>query len=210
MLSICLTVRNRAHILHNSKLHPLLTRFIECFELATKQFPVPIELVISDWGSTDRPIGWVARRLAQTPIDLTIVCMPATAPFSRGAGLNATATWSRYPVLLFMDTDMIFTSKVLQHAVDTVQARKAYFPVCWTFDMPNHTKGHWRVNGHGITAVSRAVYLQANKWDEYKQWGNEDLHFFERVSRLVPVVRNHEVELRHQWHPQLNTQTRIT
>jgi hypothetical protein len=104
-----------------------------------------------------------------------------------------------------MDTDMLFTTKILQHAVDAVRAHEAYFPICWTFDMPDHTKGHWRINGHGITAVSRSVYLAVNKWDEYKQWGSEDLHFFERVSKLVPIKRDREVELRHQWHPQLNS-----
>lgn len=205
MLSICVTIKNRAAVSHNSKVHPLFTRFIECYILATKHLTVPTELIISDWGSTDKPIGWTVQRLANTSDSLTIVRMPGDAPFSRGEGLNVCARWARYPVLFFMDADMIFTYKVLQHALDAARVHKAYFPICWSFNDAAHTRGSWRVNGHGIVAVSDDIYHQANKWDEYKQWGSEDLHFFERTSKLVPIVRNKETELRHQWHPQLNS-----
>lgn len=205
MLSVCLTTRNRTSIYHNNKEHPLLPRCIDCLDYAAQKLAVPVELIISDWGSTDRPINWVIKRLAPTSIDLTIVHMPADAVFSRGEGLNVAAHWARYPVLFFLDTDMLFTASILEHAISAVKANKAYFPICWTFDMPSHAKGHWRINGHGITAVSRTMYLAANKWDEYKQWGGEDLHFFNRIGKLAPIDRNKEVELRHQWHPQLNT-----
>lgn len=194
MFSICVTVKNR---------HRLFARCVH--QLAACDLR-GCELVVADWGSTDCPdTRWLSHALENTGITLTTVRLPGDVTFSRGMGLNRAVRPAMHDSLFFIDTDMLIPQSVFEHAKAALSAGKAYFPICWSYTDAKHTKGRWRVNGRGVCAVSRQIYHAAGRWPEIMQWGSEDKLFYEAVAKLVPIVRNNEEGLYHQWHPQLNS-----
>ena len=189
MLSICVTVKNRFPLFRNS---------VESICASARQLNVPVELIVADWHSTDCSATWIKDECPG--LDTTVITMPDEA-FSRGRGLNAAAAAAKYTNLFFSDADMLLHPDIFWHAISAMEAGKAYFPICWAYATPERTGGRYRTGGKGIVALSKILYLTAGKWDEFTQWGSEDLRFFERVSQLAPIARPMEIQLKHQWHP---------
>jgi hypothetical protein len=187
MISFCVTSKDRSVL------------FYRCVQSLLASTDVPAELIVADWGSHDR-LGWLPRMIQGTCLDYTLLQLPSTEPFSRGRGLNSAARVARYSCLFFIDTDMIFCSAVVRQALDAVRAGSAYFPICWSYTQSDHSAGRWRDNGKGIVAVPRHVYRLVNEWDEYQQWGSEDVKFYQRVSACAPIIRARTNGLFHQWH----------
>ena len=197
MLSICVTSKNR-HALFARCLRQLLACNVR-----------GCELVVADWGSTDCDMAsWLRREVQHAPIDLTTVQLPADMRFSRGMGLNHAASVAQHDRLFFIDTDMLIPQTVLDNAVMALDSGFAYFPICWSYTNAQHTAGRWRVNGKGISAVTKKVYHDAGRWPEIHQWGSEDRMFFDAVAKLVPITRQNEKGLFHQWHEPSSTPRR--
>jgi hypothetical protein len=184
MISFCVTSKDRCSL------------FANCVQSLASSVDVPAELVVTDWASRSR-LSWLP---AVSNLPYTLVQLPAGEPFSRGRGLNTAARYARYPILFFIDTDMLFCSAVVRQAITIAQSGAAYFPICWSYTKPDHSAGRWRDNGKGIVALCRKKYELAQQWDEYQQWGSEDVNFYERVSRYARIDRIRTTGLYHQWH----------
>ena len=194
MFSFCVTSRNR---------HALFAR---CLRQLASCNVRGCELVVADWGSTDcNMTAWLHEELQRVPMDLTTIQLPGDMQFSRGAGLNRAAAAAQHDLLFFIDTDMLIPQSVLDNAEKALADGSAYFPICWSYGNPQHSTGRWRVNGKGIAAVTKDVYRKAGHWPEIYQWGSEDRMFFDAVAKLVPIVRQNEKGLYHQWHEPSST-----
>ena len=197
MFSICVTSKNR---------HALFARCIA--QIASCRLD-GCELVVADWGSTDcADARWLSRALEHAKMDVTTICLPGDVLFSRGVGLNRAANTAQHDDLFFIDTDMLIPQSVFDRAREVLRSGSAYFPICWSYSDPGHTKGRWRVNGKGIAAVTRDVWRKAGGWPEFHQWGSEDRMFYDAVQKLVPVVRENTKGLFHQWHTPSNSTKR--
>ena len=67
--------------------------------------------------------------------------------------------------------------------------------------MSTSSASWWRHEGLGTCFVTRDLFARAGRWPEYKSWGKEDDHFYDRVRALGAVVRDEVPGYFHQWHP---------
>jgi glycosyltransferase involved in cell wall biosynthesis len=197
MLSICITVKNRSRVLVDGK---DLRLFPNCIESVAKSvWPgLDCEIIVADWQSDDWPCHEWVERLA-SPVPVRIVQVEGT--FSRGHGLNVAATAASGDILLFLDADCLVFSEMLAVGLQHATAGKAFFPILFSFDNPEHTSGWWRDTGYGICMVSTSIFKQTEGWPEYTDWGNEDNDFLHAVGSVADIVRERVDGLFHQWHP---------
>jgi glycosyltransferase involved in cell wall biosynthesis len=198
MLSICTTVKNRSIVRCE---HGELKLFPNCVDsIIRARGAIPeLELIVADWESNDWPLEqWLYEKAG--PIPVRIVRMSGT--FSRGRGLNAAAAAAHGEFLFFLDADALVSEAVLQSGISAMQEGKAYFPILYSFNEPEHLSGYWRESGFGHCMIKKDVFGRTGGWPEYKSWGLEDDHFWAKVNELCPVVRETVEGFYHQWHPE--------
>jgi hypothetical protein len=198
MLSICTTVKNRSLVATDSGVLRLFPKCVESIVAAHTAID-DLELVVADWESDDWPLDqWLPD--AVTTLALQLVQMEGG--FSRGRGLNAAARAASGDMLFFTDADCLICPLVIEKSVRYMREGKAFFPVLYSFDGPDHCGGWWRHSGYGNATVTRDTYQHAGGWPEYDKWGKEDDDFYERVSGVASVVREEVPGFFHQWHPE--------
>lgn len=197
MLSICTTIKNRSRVTVDER---QLILFPNCVRslVASAGPDVPCELVVTDWRSDDWPL---AKWLEQTAAPLSVRLLTLDGPFSRGRGLNLAANAAGGSVLFFIDADVLLCPEVIRHGLKHVREGRAFFPVFFSFDDPQHSSGSWIDYAYGQCMVSRAHYEASGGWPEYDCWGKEDDDFHARLKSLVEVVRENVPGFCHQWHP---------
>jgi hypothetical protein len=157
------------------------------------------ELVIADWQSNDWPlVDWVQQAASPVPTRLVTV---EDHPFSRGKGCNVAATMAKGDALLFLDADCLLCASLIERGLECVRQGKAYFPIVFSFDGPEHGGGWWSDGGYGVCLLDNETYRLSGGWPEYNSWGNEDLDFFNRICSLVEAARERVPGFCHQWHP---------
>jgi hypothetical protein len=196
-LSICVTVKNRSRVIaegHELKLFP------NCIRSVVASIPANLdcELVVADWQSDDWPLDqWIGEAVGCLPLKL----LTLTGDFSRGQGRNAAAEAAGSDWLFFLDADCVISERVLQRGTEVLANEKAFFPVVYAYNDPEHESGHWCHGGYGNCMVSRNVFARVGHFPEYPFWGREDVHFFEKVAAIQDVIRGEMGEFDHQWHP---------
>lgn len=196
MLSVCVTCKERSRVETPQGKLLLFPNFAQSLTYATKLFPFPVELVVSDFGSTDYPLEeW----LPQTFHPANIV--KGEGKFNRGKGLNLAAKNAQYPNLCFLDTDMLVGPAFLALGMLHLKMKQAFFPICWSYSDPEHKEGWWRKTGKGINFVTREMYNRVGGWKEKQSWGREDDYFMDRIALSQRIARYNCPELFHQWHP---------
>jgi len=197
MISICITVKNRSRAKVGDHELLLLPNCVRSIVDSVVQ-DIPCELIITDWQSDDWPLSdW----LEQTCNGLHFQLVTVEGKFYRGEGRNLAAKRAKGDVLLFIDADSIICPAILQNGLKYINQGKAYFPILFSFNDPEHQNGWWRSEGYGNCMVSREMYDQSGGWPEYHRWGKEDVDFFTRISSSVDVVRERVHGFYHQWHP---------
>lgn len=197
MLSICITVKNRSRVRVGDRELPLFPRCVHSI-VESVSGTDDCELVVTDFESDDYPLNeWLAAAVAPVAMQLITV----EGPFSRGRGLNLAAEHARGNALLFIDADVLICPALLRSGRQHLRAGKAYFPVMFSFNKPDHSSGEWRHDGYGNCMVSRGIFQTAGQWPEFNSWGQEDEDFFAHVSALVEVARERVQGFYHQWHP---------
>ncbi len=200
-ISICITVKNRSKFpLGNNQ---YLYLFPRCVESITNAIQVKdnIEIVISDWHSTDWPLEeWIDAKLSSIPYKIIKV----EGRFHRGTGRNVAADNADGDYLWFIDADMIINRRIFQNGLACVRNNKAYFPSCFYFLNPGHTKGFW-CGGKGNCMLTREMYLKIGKWPcppQYNRPYHEDIRFFKSFERSGFEVVTEKVNgYLHQYHP---------
>ena len=197
MISICITIKNRSLV---KVAGGDLLLFPKCVQSIVEAVPadIPCELIVTDWGSSDWPLAQWLQQAAQ-PIPVQIISI--TGGFSRGQGLNIAAKAAKGDCLFFTDADCLLCAEVLRSGIKYLQENKAYFPVLYSFDGPEHKNGWWRHEGFGNCMVTKAMFELADGWPEYDVWGKEDDHFHSKIAAQVKVVREEVRGFCHQWHP---------
>lgn len=197
MLSVCITVKNRSRLfIADRELH----LFPNCVRSLVESVDESIrcELVVTDWNSDDWPlVEWLKE--TASPIPVCIITLEGT--FSRGRGLNVAARAARGDCLFFLDADALVCKQVIQDGIQHVRQGKAYFPILYSFNEPDHRTGRWRRAGFGHCILSKQTFNEVGGWPEYTSWGKEDDHFWTTVGEKIPVVREEVNGFYHQWHP---------
>jgi glycosyltransferase involved in cell wall biosynthesis len=166
MISICTTHKNRSKVQTDNGVLNLFPRSVESLSKLTEE----IELVVSDWKSTDWPIReWIFAR-AEGKFPVTIVDVEEEW-FSRGKGLNIAAENANKDILFFIDSDILLTDEVVRDAKQKCEEGVAFYPVCMR-EKPHRHK--WRHSGYGLCAMTREMWIKAGKWVEWSSWGGED------------------------------------
>ncbi len=197
MISICVTVKNRSRVQIDGRELRLFPNCVESIVQATEGRS-DCELVVADWGSDDWPLeDWLLERAKPVPVRLIEV----RGNFSRGQGRNRAAAAARGQSLLFVDADVLLCGGVLTAGIECSRMGKAYFPVLYSFDTPEHTSGWWRHFGYGNCLLGRSLFDRVGGWPEYQGWGREDDDFHKRVAAVAEVVREETPGFYHQWHP---------
>jgi glycosyltransferase involved in cell wall biosynthesis len=197
MLSICITVKNRSRVNAEGRELRLLPR---CVESLAQSIPrgLDCELVVSDWRSDDWPLAdWIEAAAQKLPVRV----VQLEGEFCRGAGRNQAAATARGESLLFLDADVLACTTLLETGLRYAAEGTAFFPILYSFDDPAHHTGHWRDVGYGNCMLPRSLFELSGGWPEYRYWGQEDDHFFQRVKSVGQVVRQRVEGFYHQWHP---------
>ena len=197
MLSICTTVKNRSRLQIGERKLELFPNCV-CSLVQSVGEDIPCELVVADWNSDDWPLEqWLEE--AARPIPTRIVKLDGN--FSRGRGLNVAAKAARGDSVFFMDTDVLLCRELIRRGLQCVEQGKAYFPILYSFNDPDHRTGRWRRGGFGHCMLGTDAFRTLGGWPEYKSWGKEDDHFWSSVKAQLPVVREDVEGFYHQWHP---------
>lgn len=198
MISICVTVKNRSRVTAGQSELRLFPKCVQSIVEAT-QHVQDVELLVTDWESTDWPLSeWLPQ--AAAPLPARVITLKGT--FSRGRGLNEAARYAAGHDLLFTDADMLLCETLIVSGRRYLLEGKAFFPMVYTFNEPEHRTGWWRDKGYGNCMVTRLTFDRAGGWPEYEMWGKEDEEFFGKISAIVPVVREEVPGFYHQWHPE--------
>jgi glycosyltransferase involved in cell wall biosynthesis len=196
-LSVCVALKNRSRVRHESRELRLFPRCVS--SLAAAQVPdLPIELVIADFMSDDWPLAdWIAECAPSLPVRVVTI----DESFSRGRGLTVAASHARSERLLLSDADLVISPSALRRAIEVIDGGRAWFPIlrCMHDD---DTPAGWIDDGYGLAGIDRAMFDATGGVPEFRSWGGEDDIFLARVQARMPVVRERCEEVWHQWHPE--------
>jgi glycosyltransferase involved in cell wall biosynthesis len=174
-LSICVTIKDRSKLEFKGNTINVFPRSVQSIVDSVEKDEV--ELVISDWMSTDLPIReWVYDIVGgKFPVKVVDVYEKW---FSRGKGLNVAAEEAASEVLFFTDADIIMTREVIVDAYEKCIRNIAFYPVC-----KHESRDDWISSGWGLCAVPRRMWKEVGRWQEWSSWGGEDNAFRGNINR---------------------------
>ena len=164
-----------------------------------------IEIVITDWKSTDWPLNdWVHDYIGHIPTKIISINEDG---FNRGIGLNIAAENSSGNILFFNDADIMVDRPTLDMALNLND--KALFPrvrMTTSYDKLIYRRDRRWLRGFGVAIVFREWWERAGKyksfWYNIDNWGGEDNQFFDDIKSLNIQIERPEMDnLIHQWHP---------
>lgn len=201
MLSICTTIKNRSRVVTDKG---TLNLFPNCVKSIANSLNVgemnDVELVISDWCSTDWPIlEWIENIIPYIPIHIVHI---EGNGFSAGAGRNIAARAAKGDILLFLDADMIANSRVIKEGWESAKQGNVFYPI-----VKYQIDGGKQIihEGGGNLFIRKDIFNELGGWPELWSWGYEDTIFAEEVKKSKYPLVTSNVPIFHQWHPQDRT-----
>lgn len=162
-----------------------------------------VELIISDWKSTDVDVYEEAKKVTGEYVDLRVRYIDQEV-FSRGYGLNECAKYATGDILHFTDTDMRYESMhLLKEMVDVCQDDKAWFPIMYKETTPCALQLYNEVASLGMCAMNRDVFDKTGGYLDIRKWGGEDDAIYKSVINEIGIeniVRKPAFGLIHTWH----------
>ncbi len=212
-LSIIVVIKNRTHIMCEYKSKTITLRLFEnnLNSLLSLHKPTDYwELIVIDFDSTDVNMSQFLSDKFNDPVHTSHINTftyklqsIVGEKFCKGKGLNIGANVATHNTLFFLDADMQITTRdIFNYGIDAVtQDDKVYFPICNSYDAPDHKSYKIRSTGTGNVFISKADY-QLCKWIENKSWGGEDTAFYNFFKAKQMTTRNTaKGNFYHQWHP---------
>ena len=162
-------------------------------------------VVIVDYGSTDIDMKAMLEYELGTAIPWHLELIQDYAYFDRGGGLAKALTLAeekfQAEAVFFCDADLLFTSRhVFESAIQSVSKGQFYYPIFFSFVIPDHTKGFWRDTSYGNFACRITDYKKTEGWYHNISWGWEDRAL---ADSIPPFKKDREAVqgFYHQWHP---------
>ena len=125
--------------------------------------------------------------------------------FTRGGARQEAYKLATHDTIFFLDADMMFGDRQVIDNVykNTTTNYKVYFPICASYNDPEHTSFTERPTGYGNFSVRRSEFdRKKSGWQKNKKWGNEDTDMFKYFNGKKLAVRDYTKTFFHQWHPQ--------
>jgi len=201
MISFCYPIKNRTIFVSNHKGNKVLTTpLINSVRSVVNSFASKdeFEIVISDFGSTDTNFAW----LEEMDVNYKIIKINHhDGHFSRGHGLNVAAKHAIGDIIFFIDADMLIDQDFIKEAKQILSNENydLYFPICWSYNDPEHETGWWRYTGYGNVLVNRDHWFGNNlSWWERDCWGREDGDLFKKTAHQA--ARQNARGFFHMWH----------
>ena len=198
-LSICITVKNRSKV--ETELG-ILSLFPNCLKSIQESIEPQsdIELIISDWESTDWPLTeWIGNIITEAPVEIIKVKTKDNS-FSAGKGRNIAASKANGDMLLFLDADMLVTHGALYNAWGIAKSHGVCYPVIM-YQKEYQSSEYMVHEGGGILFIDKDLFTKAGRWPEYYGHGFEDIDLAKAIQKLTPLQTS-PIPLYHQWHPQ--------
>lgn len=186
--------------------------------------PLPIEVIVSDYGSRDAQ----AVRDAVEPLGARVARTHTSAPWNRSASLNAGIHAARAPYLITTDADIVFSPAAYVEALRLLQQspNALYLVQCrdlserfgaeqmhalldqggndWWQQLDRDAVLRPRWGMGGFAAFSREAFDEMHGYEERMQvWGGEDNDWATRMRRLGYPTRwlsHPDVRIFHIWH----------
>lgn len=200
ILSVCITVKNRSRVEWENLEDPLLL-LPNCIQSIGQQFSRQdkVEIVISDWQSTDWPLKEWMPKVCQNPYKIITIDKEG---FSKGHGVNVAVEHAMGDTVFLMDADMLLLSRrpVLE-GMQIVNHGGVYFPI------PKYIvnkEGHFRYScGVGNMIIDKQMFKDLGRMPEYYRFGFEDSDFYHIVEEAGhKIYSKPTTELVHPYHPQ--------
>lgn len=196
ILSVCIAVKNRSRLHHEHRLLDPLPRTVRSLSDAAREIG-HLELVITDFGSTDWPLSeWL-----HSAGNLSVKLVNVKEDFSRGRGLNLAAKHAASERLFLTDADVLVDSEALLRGLSSLEQGIVRFPVFRCLDVNGHA-GHFEDLTKGLVFLARQQLFESGGVPEFKSWGGEDDILLEAIQAVFPVERVRDNGLKHQWHPE--------
>jgi len=178
----------------------ILTPFPECIKALSNSLVLKsdVELVVSDWESTDWPIKeWIEETIPYIPI--TLVTIKADN-FSAGKGRNIAAKYATGDNIFFLDADIIVNYETIDFGLKQCRSNKVYYPIV---KYETELNGKQIIHeGGGNLFIPKDIYNKVGPWPEYWNHGWEDVKLADNIRKAnIPIVINDKISIFHPWHP---------
>lgn len=178
----------------------LFDNFLKTVNEQAHKFKGEVELIISDWGSTDDNVDDVVNEFWDH--DYTIIHLSADEKFSRGHGLNEAIKVAKYEHLHISDVDMTYYSPRFLEECSVID-QQAIFPIISKQLSPSGLFLYLECAGFGIASLEKSTINKVGGFEDIRKWGGEDNQLFDKVDELLGrdnVKRTVYNEAIHQWH----------
>jgi glycosyltransferase involved in cell wall biosynthesis len=197
-ISICITCKNRSKFSHKGKCLYLLPNCIDSIIESSKSLNCKIEVVISDWNSTDWPLEeWLPQKLKNIDNVCYKIITVNEEIFSAGYGRAIAFKNSSFDKFLFLDADMLVNYDLIKNGISVIDKGGAFFPMSYDIRFNDHTNKGW-----GNVFISRENFLRVGPWISREKYGEEDKLFFKKcIVEGIKTTRYYVSNFIHQWHP---------
>jgi hypothetical protein len=162
-------------------------------------------VVVVDYQSTDISIKDMLDHELGNKIPWHLETVTDYPFFDRGGGLAKAAdiadTKFHADSIFFCDADLYFSTRdVIDGAIQSTQKGQFYYPIFFSFVLPDHTKGVWRDTSYGNFACRISDYKKTEGWYHNISWGWED----RALADSIPAEKKDREPVLgffHQWHP---------
>jgi hypothetical protein len=196
------------------------------FRQRTQDAKVNIRLLITRYPgdvATDKFRQALANDASLDMASVIFVNVTYSEIFNRAAAINSLhrrACHSEDCVLSIADIDLQVGPRFIRNALLYVAPKTVYFPIVWSefnpeiikrvetlkgpLDKYTKHRGLWRDFGFGMYAISGTDATSMLQDTNFVGWGGEDNDFHRRVGmKNWTIVREHEPDLVHVWHPKI-------
>jgi hypothetical protein len=183
---------------------PLLPKMLRSF-VSHKKPEDDWVLVVVDYKSTDVNVQQMLEYEVGDKMPWHLETVENYAYFDRGGGLQKAFeiadTKFQADAVFFGDADLFFgTRDVLDRAIESISKHRFYYPIVYSFAVPEHGKGFWRDSGFGIFACLVEDFKKTEGWLHNISWGWED----RALADSIPAEKKEREKVPgyfHQWHP---------
>ncbi len=162
-------------------------------------------LVVVDYKSTDVDVKQMLEHEVGEAMPWHLEVVEDYPHFDRGGGLakavEIAETKFQSDAVFFCDADLFFAARfVLDRAIESASKGHFYYPIFFSFALPDHSKGFWRDTSYGNFACRIEDYKKTEGWYHNISWGWED----RALADAIPEERKDRECVPgffHQWHP---------